>query len=112
MFEYNVIDIVKIYDGDTVTLTLDLGFGIHKTDNFRLSNLNAPEIRGEERPEGLISRDWLRNKLENATDKDFRVLTEKDKKGKYGRYIAELFLDGVSVNEELISEGMAEYKEY
>jgi len=112
MYEYKVRDIIKIYDGDTVTITIDLGFGIYKTDNFRLSGLDAPEVRGVERPDGLISRDWLRARLEGATEKDFRVKTFKDKKGKYGRYIAELFIDGVSINLELITEGLAEARIY
>ena len=114
MNEYKVVDVIKVYDADTVTLVLDLGFGITKKDKFRLSSINAPEVRGVEKPQGLVSRDWLREKLftaeENGTP--MVVLTKKDKKGKYGRYIAEIFVGGVSMNDALVTEGLAEYKEY
>jgi len=111
MYEYKVAEIIKVYDGDTITAKIDLGFGIFKVDHFRLLNLNAPEVRGEERPEGLISRDYLRERLYEPNI-NITVKTTKDKKGKYGRYIAEIFVDGVNINKELIEKGLAEYKVY
>ncbi|NOY61786.1 MAG: thermonuclease family protein [Gammaproteobacteria bacterium] len=102
--------ITSVYDGDTVTANVDLGF---KTwahgEKIRLYRINTPEVRGVERPQGLISRDWLREKL---MDKEVLIRTVRDKKGKYGRYLAEIFLDGVNINEQLVEEGLAEYKEY
>ena len=114
MFEYRVIEVLKVYDGDTITVRLDLGFGISKKDNIRFARINAPEIRGEERPQGLISRDWLRERISKAVqeNKILIIKTEKDRKGKYGRYIGELYIDGVCVNDELVSESLAEYVNY
>lgn len=114
MYEYRVKSIEKIYDGDTITIDVDLGFGISKTDKFRLALIDAPEVRGEERPEGLVSRDWLRERLFGAeeTGADITIKTYKDKTGKYGRYIAEVYVDGIMVNAELVDEGLAEYKTY
>jgi len=66
-------------------------------------------VRGSEREQGLISRDWLRAQIQNKT---VLVETTKDKKGKYGRYLAEIYLDGVNLNDQLVTEGLAEYKEY
>ncbi len=102
--------ITSVYDGDTVTADIDLGLHawMHG-EKLRLHRINAPELRGDERPEGLVSRDWLREKL---TDQEVMIQTTKDKKGKYGRYLAEIFLDGVNINDQLVAEGMAEYKEY
>jgi len=102
--------IVSVYDGDTVTADVDLGFHtwVHG-EKLRLSRINAPEIRGSERPRGLVSRDWLRERL---MGKEVLIRTTKDKKGKYGRYLVEIFLDGRNVNDWLVEEGMAEYKEY
>jgi len=110
MYEYKVKEILKIYDGDTMTVVIDLGFGVYKTEKIRLSYIDAPEIRGEERTLGLISRDYLRNKIQTAIDnnQEITIKTIKDRKGKYGRYLGEFFIDGVSVNQDMITEGYAE----
>ncbi|HHJ18432.1 MAG TPA: thermonuclease family protein [Gammaproteobacteria bacterium] len=102
--------IVSVYDGDTVTADVDLGFNtwVHG-EKLRLYRINAPEVRGAERAQGLVSRDWLRNQL---LDKEVLIRTVKDKKGKFGRYLVEIILDGVNINDRLVEEGMAEYKEY
>ncbi len=80
---------------------------------MRLSRINAPEIKGDERELGLISRDYLRQRIEG---KDVLLQTEKDDKGKYGRYLVEIWLPEnggyVNINDELVDRGLAEYKEY
>lgn len=101
--------IISIYDGDTVTAEIDLGFNITITEKLRLSDIDAPEVRGSEKPRGIISRDRLREKI---LGKEVFIHTNKDKKGKYGRYIAEIYLDDINVNHWLVDEGLAEYKEY
>jgi micrococcal nuclease len=114
LYEYKINKILKIYDGDTITVEIDLGFGVAKKEKLRFDLINAPEIRGDSRIEGLKSRDWLRMKLYQAEqlNKDIIIKTKKDKKGKYGRYIAEIFIDNISVNRELVHEGLAVFKEY
>ena len=114
LYEYKIKEIVKIYDGDTIRVIVDLGFHTTKQETFRLALINTPEVRGEERPEGLVSRDWLREKLNEAMEAGTEIIvkTEKDSKGKYGRYIAELFIEGVSINKQLVAEGLAEFKSY
>jgi len=99
--------VIKVYDGDTITVSVDLGFKIHTIEKIRLFDIDTPELRGDERPDGLISRDWLREKI---LDKEIILKTFKDKKGKYGRYIGEIYLEGeeISLNEQLINEGLAE----
>ena len=108
MYEYRAF-VRKVYDGDTVTVDIDLGFDvILKDQKIRLTKINAPEVRGEQRPEGLKSRDALRDKIGN---KWIRIKTQKDKKGKYGRWLGELWLDDECVNDWLLKEGYAkEYK--
>lgn len=108
MYEYKA-KIVKVYDGDTVTAEIDLGFKVSFTEKIRLYGLNTPEVRGDERSDGLISRDRLRERI---LDKVVTLKTKKDKKGKYGRYIAEIFLGDENINEWLITEGLAERKDY
>lgn len=111
MYEYRVKDILSVYDGDTVTLRVDLGFGIDYTIKVRLLGIDTPEIRGEDRPEGIVARDWLRNRLTTAVDAGYTITvkTVKDRTGKYGRYLGDLCIgdDRMSVNEELVSLGLA-----
>jgi micrococcal nuclease len=110
MYHYKIIKIKSIYDGDTLIALIDLGFGVYKTEKLRLAFIDTPEIRGEERPAGLKARDYLRNLLFGAMEdgKEITIRTSKDRKGKYGRYIAEIFIEGYSVNEKLLEEGYAE----
>ena len=116
MYEYKIKEILKVYDGDTITVSIDLGFNTFRTEVLRFANIDTPEIRGEERPEGLIAREYVASKLYLAVEEsiDITVKTEKDNKGKYGRYIAEIFIgdDEISLNEHLVNEGLAEFKEY
>ena len=112
LFHYRA-RIVDVYDGDTVTAEVDLGFRIQITEKFRLLGINTPEVRGEEREQGLVSRDALRDKI---LGKDLFIETKRDKKGKYGRYLATLHLpEGdvlVNVNDWIVSEGLGVYHEY
>ena len=114
MFEYKVKEILKVYDGDTITVLIDCGFHVYRRESLRLALIDAPEVRGDSRQEGLKSRDWLRLKLYQAEElnKDIIIKTQKDKTGKYGRYIAEIFIDDISLNKQLVQEGLAIFKEY
>ena len=117
MYQYKAI-VTKIYDGDTITIDIDLGFGIwKKKQSIRLSGIDAPEIRGKEREDGLIVRDTLRKWIPLGSE--VLIVTEKDRTGKYGRYLAEVyptgefmavdFLDSLlSYNQRLLNEGLVE----
>lgn len=97
---------VRAYDGDTVTLDIDLGFETWlNNQTIRLYGIDTPEIRGDERQEGLKSRDYVRDRLENANN--IILKTYKDKKGKYGRWLAEIFVDGENLNHTLVGLGLA-----
>ncbi len=83
--------IVSVYDGDTVRADIDLGCSIWvRNEPLRLFGIDAPELRGDERNEGLRSRDWLRHRV---LDRDVIVETIKDKRGKYGRLLAKLWIE-------------------
>ena len=104
MYEYKAF-VRKVYDGDTITVDIDLGFDVVlKNQKIRLSRINAPEIRGDQRPAGLKSRDALRSKIGN---KWILIKTKKDKKGKYGRWLADIFLEDKNINDWLMAEGLA-----
>ncbi len=102
--------VTDVYDGDTLTVDIDLGLCVWvRGEKLRLNRINAPELRGDERPRGLVSRDWLRERVLNQC---VVIETIRDKKGKYGRYLAEIWLGDENINDALVDAGMAEYKSY
>ncbi len=104
MYEYKAT-VTKVYDGDTITVDFDLGFGIVlKKQTIRLFGINTPEVRGSEKADGIISRDALRQRI---LGKQVIIKTSKDKKGKYGRWLGEVFVADENINQWLISEGYA-----
>lgn len=103
-YKYKAV-VTKVYDGDTITVDIDLGFGIiMKKQSIRLYGINTPEIKGEERPKGLEARDYLSNLVLN---KEINLETIKDKKGKYGRILGIIWLEHENINDKLIREGYA-----
>ena len=107
MYEYKAT-VTKVYDGDTITVDFDLGFGILiRKQKIRLYGINTPEVRGPEKPEGIISRDALRERI---LGKVVTIKTFRDKKGKYGRWLGEVFMEEENINQWLLTEGYA--KEY
>lgn len=109
MYTYKA-HITQVYDGDTVTVDIDLGLNVWiRNEKVRLYGINAPELRGKERPQGLPSRDHLR---ELILDKDVIIETIKDKKGKYGRYLGIIMLGKVNINEKMVEDGFAKHAKY
>ena len=103
-------NVTKVYDGDTITCDIDCGFGVLlMKQKIRLYGLNAPEVRGETREQGIITRDKLRERILN---KKITLKTIKDKKGKYGRYIAIIYLDSENINDWLVENNLAVKAEY
>jgi micrococcal nuclease len=95
----------RVYDADTVYADIDLGLQVWlQNQPLRLLGVDAPEVRGPERPLGLQARDWLDTRLLNVEP---IIATYRDKKGKYGRWLAELFDDYANVNIELVESGHA-----
>ena len=91
--------VTDVYDGDTITCKIDLGFKINAyKQKIRLYGIDTPELRGEERERGLYYRDKLREKILN---KDIILKTIKDKRGKYGRILGIIYLDDLNINEWL-----------
>lgn len=105
-YKAKILNISQVYDGDTITKAeIDLGFNISIVETLRLVGINTPELRGDERERGLISRDFLREKIK--VNEYFLIRTRKGGKGKYGRWLAEIFVDGVNLNKALLDEGLA-----
>ena len=108
-FVYNAF-VTGVYDGDTITVTIDCGFGLRmEKQKIRLFGIDTPEMRGDEKVEGKHVRDILREKI---LSKDIVLKTIKDKKGKYGRYLGVVYVENVNMNEWLVQNGHAVVAEY
>lgn len=112
MYNYKAI-ITEVVDGDTVTARVDLGFSIERTDRFRLYGINAPEMKLDTKTAGEASKARL---IELLLNKEVFIYTHKDKREKYGRYLATIFIpdasgqyqsDIDSVNAIMVKEGHA-----
>jgi micrococcal nuclease len=113
LYHYRAL-ITAVYDGDTVTAEIDMGLKTFvKGEKLRLHRINTPEVRGEEKEAGKVARDYLRSRI---LGKEVLVETFKDRQGKYGRYLAEIWLPEnngyTNLNDELVAKGYAEYHEY
>ncbi len=114
LYFYKAI-VASVYDGDTCTVDIDLGLSTWiRGEKVRLYRINAPEVRGAERDAGLLARDFLRSQVEG---KAVLIQTIKDRKEKYGRYLAEIWLEAedgsrVNINDLLVQQGHAIYQEY
>jgi micrococcal nuclease len=111
MYEYRVKKVLKVVDGDTIDVDIDLGFDISFTQRVRLAGIDTPESRTTDKYEkalGLEVKDKLKKSIEAA--KTIVIRTEKpDSTEKYGRILGWVFLDEnpVSINQTLIDEGFA-----
>ena len=114
-YNFRVTKINRVVDGDTIDVTIDLGFDLYKKERVRVAGVDTPEKRTrdlEEKELGKDATNWLKEKLEGAVagDDDLVIRTELvGGVGKYGRLLGWLYIgDGdVSLNEEMITEGYA-----
>tara|TARA_R100000995_G_scaffold2232_1_gene1487 strand:- start:549 stop:932 length:384 start_codon:yes stop_codon:yes gene_type:complete len=108
MYEYAIKEIVRVVDGDTVDIVIDLGFNLSKKERVRLAGIDTPESRTkdlEEKEMGLQAKEFLKRRLEEGFESGLRVKTEKD--GKYGRMLGWLFCGDTNINLEMIYRGYA-----
>lgn len=110
MYEYSC-KIVKVVDGDTVDVDIDLGFGIvYSNQRIRLYGIDTPESRTRDLVEkkfGLYAKEFLKTRLGSSC----RLRTKVDGKGKYGRILGTFIVDDVDVNQEMVDKhiGVAYY---
>ena len=114
-YNFRVVSIDKVLDGDTIDVTIDLGFDLYKKERVRVAGVDTPEKRTrdlEEKALGLDATYWLKKKLEDtiAGEDELTIRTELvGGMGKYGRLLGWLYIgeDTVSLNEQMITEGYA-----
>ena len=111
MYEYRVKKVIKVVDGDTIDVEIDLGFDISITQRVRLAGIDTPESRTKDLAEkelGLEVKELLKHKLEEAST--IVIKTEKpDSTGKFGRVLGWLHLDNSeeSFNKTMVASGYA-----
>lgn len=107
MYEYRC-KVVRVVDGDTVDVDIDLGFGIWLQDErIRITGIDAPESRTSDPIEkvfGLLSKEWLKHRLPEGS---IVIMKSKDFKGKFGRILGDFELASGMVSELMIKEHMA-----
>jgi len=114
-YNFRVVEVNRVLDGDTLDITIDLGFDLYKKERVRVAGVDTPEKRTknlEEKALGIDATNWLKEKLEGtlAGDDELSVRTELvGGTGKYGRLLGWLYIgdDSVSLNEQMIAEGLA-----
>ena len=114
-YNFRVTEIVKVLDGDTIDVIIDLGFDLYKKERVRIAGVDTPEKRTrnlEEKALGIDATNWLKEKLEGAIsgEDDLVIRTElKGGVGKYGRLLGWLYIgdETESINERMIQQGYA-----
>ena len=112
---FRITEINRVVDGDTIDVTIDLGFDLYKKERVRVAGIDTPEKRTrdlEEKKLGIDATNWLKEQLEStiAGDDELSIRTELDGGvGKYGRLLGWLYVgdSNVSLNEQMIEEGYA-----
>ena len=115
-YNFRVTEINRVLDGDTIDVTIDLGFDLFKKERVRIAGVDTPEKRTrnlEEKALGIDATNWLKKKLEDTIAGDGDELTVRTElvggTGKYGRLLGWLYIneDTISLNEQMITEGYA-----
>ena len=114
-YNFRVTKINRVVDGDTIDVTIDLGFDLYKKERVRVAGVDTPEKRTRDKEEkvlGIDATNWLKERLEAAIkgDDELTIRTELvGGVGKYGRLLGWLYIGDAetSLNELMISEGYA-----
>lgn len=101
MYEYEA-SVVRVVDGDTVDLLIDLGLRVLTKARVRLLGINAPEHNTSA---GQASLAYLATVLPAGTQ--VTVTTHKDKTEKYGRWLAQISVGSTDVNAQMVAQGFA-----
>ena len=114
-YNFRVTEINKVLDGDTIDVTIDLGFDLYKKERVRIAGVDTPEKRTrdlEEKALGIDATNWLKKKLDDTIngDGELSIRTELvGGVGKYGRLLGWLYIgdSNLSINEQMIQLGYA-----
>ena len=108
MYEY-ACKVERVVDGDTVDVVLDLGFDILYKCRVRLYGIDTPESRTRNKDEKVRGK-MAGSFLKDAVDKGTQVVIQtklKDSRGKYGRVLGNVIVDGLNINETMVKNYLA-----
>ena len=97
-YNFRVVKINRVVDGDTIDVTLDLGFSLTKKERVRIAGVDTPEKRTRDKEEktlGIDATNWMKQKLTDTIkgDEELVIRTElKGGVGKYGRLLGWLYI--------------------
>ena len=114
-YNFRVVKINRVVDGDTIDVTIDLGFDLYKKERVRVAGVDTPEKRTrdlEEKALGIDATNWMKEQLEEAIngESELTIRTElQGGMGKYGRLLGWLYVGDadISLNEAMIIAGYA-----
>ena len=108
MNEYKA-KVVKVVDGDTMDVDIDLGFSIVLAkQRIRLFGIDTPESRTRDKEEkfyGKLAAQFLKDRCKKGSYITLR--TYLDKKGKFGRILGEIVVDKINLNQQMVKEHLA-----
>jgi len=110
--EYDVT-VVKVVDGDTVDVDIDLGFGVClKDERVRIMGIDTPESRTSDKVEKLFGT-AAKKRLYSLLEKDAKLITTEDKngedmKGKFGRILGDFYVERYEGKKEKVTDVMIE----
>ena len=108
-FSYRINKVTKVVDGDTIDVIIDMGFDIMYKSRVRLFGIDTPESRTrnlDEKKRGLLAKKYLQEALKEG--KALSIKTYKDNEtGKFGRILGDVFIDGKSINAQMVKDFMA-----
>tara|TARA_B100000965_G_scaffold377681_1_gene371912 strand:+ start:25 stop:525 length:501 start_codon:yes stop_codon:yes gene_type:complete len=114
-YNFRVIKVNRVVDGDTIDVTIDLGFDLNKKERVRIAGVDTPEKRTRDKEEkalGLDATNWMKDKLDGAIKGEDELVIRTELKGgmgKYGRLLGWIYIgdSDLSLNEQMITEGYA-----
>ena len=108
-FSYRINKVTKVVDGDTIDVIMDMGFDIMYKSRVRLFGIDTPESRTrnlDEKKRGLLAKKYLQEALKAGNK--LSIKTYKDNEtGKFGRILGDVFIDGKSINAQMVKDFMA-----
>ena len=114
-YNFRVTEIVKVLDGDTIDVIIDLGFDLYKKERVRIAGVDTPEKRTRDLEEKALGEDatnWLKEQLDGAISGEDDLVIRSELvggMGKYGRLLGWLYIgdETESINERMIQQGYA-----
>ena len=114
-YNFRVVKINRVVDGDTIDVTIDLGFDLLKKERVRIAGVDTPEKRTRDKEEkvlGIDATNWMKEHLEGAIKGGEELIIRTELKGgvgKYGRLLGWLYVgdSDVSLNRQMIEQGYA-----